>query len=153
MKYSPRLFIFLSFLLGFGLTLVSCSKPKEPSFVGVESFQVEEVRGSSTAVSAVLKWYNPNPYGFQSKLIDVQVFLNDRYFGTAMNDEKMEIPASDTFLLPMKMQIDSKALLKESMTLLVKKEAMMRVEGKAVLGRKGVYKTFPVAYSKLTNWK
>jgi LEA14-like dessication related protein len=153
MSFSPRTGSVLTISLSFVFLLAACSKPKEPQFLGVDQFQVKDVRGNTTDVSAVLKWYNPNPYIIQTKGIDVQVFLNDRFFGTAKNLEHLTISASDTFLLPMEMQIENKVLLKNSMDLLVKKEALLRVEGSAVLGRKGIYKTFPVQYSKLTNWK
>jgi len=153
MSFSPQAWSLVRFSMFIVILLAGCSKPKEPQFLGIDQFQVKDVRGNTTDVSAVLKWYNPNPYIIQTKGIDVQVFLNDRFFGTAKNMDHLTISASDTFLLPMAMQIENKVLLKNSMDLLIKKEALLRVEGSAVLGRKGIYKTFPVQYSKLTNWK
>src|ERR1700733_5583670 len=58
--------------------VMSCSKPLEPEYRGLENLQINKIGIGESIVSANLKFYNPNTFALQMKHADVNVLLNDK---------------------------------------------------------------------------
>ncbi|PZR26852.1 MAG: hypothetical protein DI535_12675 [Citrobacter freundii] len=127
-------------------SLVSCRPLKDPVFDGIESMSVGEVGLDSSVVTLNLKYYNPNSSG--AKLTDAtgSAWMENNFLGTFRVDSTVRIPARDSFSVPVRLSVDMKKLMKNSITLLLKKQVTIRIEGEARAGRSGIYRRFPVKY-------
>lgn len=124
----------------------SCRTLKDPVFDGIESVSVGEVGLDSSFITLNLKYYNPNSSGAKLTSASGSAWMENSYLGNFSVDSTVRIPARDSFRIPVKLSVDMKKLLKNSITLLLKKEVIIRIEGEARAGRNGLYKRFPVKY-------
>lgn len=126
--------------------LSSCRTLKDPVFDGIENVAVGEVGLDNSLLTLNLKYFNPNSSGGKLKNASGKAWMDDTYLGSFTVDSTVRIPAKDSFLIPVKLAVDMKKLLKNSFAALFKKEVMIRIEGEAKAGKGGFYKTFPVKY-------
>jgi LEA14-like dessication related protein len=124
----------------------SCRTFKDPVFDGIESVAVGNVGLDSSVVTLNLKYYNPNSSGAKLTSASGSAWMENSFLGTFLVDSTVRIPARDSFKIPVKLSVDMKKLLKNSITILLKKEVSIRIEGEARAGRNGLYKRFPVKY-------
>ena len=131
----------ITLLLSFG-----CSKPKEPEYLAFENLQIRKVGISESIVGADLKYYNPNGFNLQLKKADLDLYINDRFVGHSVLDTLIEIPAKDTFYVPISFSLNLGDLFKNALQLLLNPEVKLRIEGKARVGKSGFYRNVPVSY-------
>lgn len=134
----------------FGLALIcclaSCRPLKDPVFDGIESVSVGEVGLDSSELTLNLKYYNPNSAGARLTDATGTAWLENGVLGNFKVDSAVRIPARDSFRVPVKLAVNMKSLMKNSITLLLKKQVTIRIEGEARAGRNGIYRRFPVKY-------
>jgi LEA14-like dessication related protein len=53
-------------------------------------------------LSADLKFYNPNSQQLQLKSADIDIYIQNRFLGTAGFDNLLNLPPMDTFYVPIK---------------------------------------------------
>src|ERR1700730_6686299 len=128
------------------IALICCSKPKEPQYLDFENLRIRKAGISESVVGADLKYYNPNNFKLQLKEADMDLFVNDKYVGHSRLDTLIEIPARDTFYVPISMKLALGDLFKDALQLLLNPEVSLKLQGKAKLGKAGIFKTFPVNY-------
>ncbi|OJW03771.1 MAG: hypothetical protein BGO52_16520 [Sphingobacteriales bacterium 44-61] len=126
--------------------LASCRSLKDPVFNGIENVSVGEIGLDNSLLTLNLKYFNPNSSGGKLKNASGNAWMDDTYLGHFTVDSTVHIPAKDSFLIPVKLAVDMKKLLKNSFTALFKKEVMIRIEGEAKAGKGGFYRKFPVKY-------
>lgn len=126
--------------------LGSCRPLKDPVFDGIENVSVGEVGLDSSMLSLNLKYFNPNSSRAKLKEASGNAWMDNTYLGHFVVDSMVQIPAKDSFLVPVKLMVDMKKLLKNSLTALFKKEVTIRIDGEAKAGKSGFYRTFPVKY-------
>ena len=126
--------------------LGSCRPLKDPVFNGIENVTIGEVGLDSSALTLNLKYFNPN--SSRAKLTEASgsAWMDNNYLGHFTVDSTVLIPANDTFRVPVKLMVDMKKLLKNSLAALLKKEVTIRIEGEARAGKSGLYRRFPVKY-------
>lgn len=127
-------------------SLVSCRPLKDPVFDGIESMSVGEVGLDSSVVTLNLKYYNPNSSGGKLTEATGSAWMENSFLGTFRVDSTVRIPAKDSFSIPVRLSVDMKKLMKNSITLLLKRQVTIRIEGEARAGRSGIYRRFPVKY-------
>ena len=94
-----------------------------------------------------LRLYNPNKYCINLRHADIDVYVNDAYIGKMfMVKGDYVIPRTDTFLLPVKVDVDLKTVLPNALNLLFNKTVGIRVSGKIKAGKHGIYVSMPVHY-------
>lgn len=147
MKTKLLLYLLVIFMVSFLAT--SCQAPKELIYRDFKNVKVEKVGFDATTLKVDLVYYNPNNFGLQLKYTDLDIFVDNNYLGHSSQDYQITIPKLGEFTLPIKIDVDMKNLLKNSLASLLGKEVMVKITGNVKLGKANVYKTFPVNYEGL----
>src|SRR5689334_3157747 len=138
------------FVIGFIAIAVfgifSCAKPKDLQYINVENFNLEQVGLTESVISADLRYYNPNNFKMKLKDGDLDVSVNNTFLGHSKLDTLLVIPKKDTFSIPLKMKVDMKTLLAKSLNVLLTNEMDVKLDGKAKLGKGGIYVNVPIHY-------
>lgn len=137
-------FLFSSLLL---TILPSCRSPKELVYRDIRNISLESMGFSSSLLKADLEYYNPNNFSLELRRTDVDVFVNNQLLGHSTQEVQVKIPKRGNFIIPLKLDLDMKNLLKNGLAALFNKEVNLKVTGKIKLGKAGVFKTFPIDYS------
>ena len=140
MKKLPILILFAL------LFLAACSRPKDLIYRGVEHFGFKQSGLTNSMVMVDLKLYNPNKYALMLKSSDVAVYIDNAHVGQAYLRDKQLIPAKDTFILPVVLNVDLLHVIPNALQLLTKKEITLKLDGNIRAGRHGVFLVLPVNY-------
>jgi len=144
MKNSTSCLLALSF--GFLFLLSSCRAPKDLEYRDFKNLKVEKIGAASSMIKMDLVYYNPNNFGLQLKLTDLDIYVDNNYLGHSLQEYQIHIPKRGEFTLPVQVEVDMKNLLKNALSTFLGKEVMLKVTGKVTLGKANVYKIFPVNY-------
>ena len=128
------------------MVIFSCSKPKDLEYLDVENFQLHELGLGESVISADLKYYNPNNFRMKLKDGELDVSLNNTFMGHSKLDTLLEIPKKDTFLIPLKMKVDMRTFMSKALNVLLTNEVDVKLDGKAKLGKAGIYFNVPIHY-------
>ena len=137
------------FLIGIALIIIfnlSCSSPKELEYQDYKNLKVEKMGFTSSRVSLDLQYYNPNNFGLQLRRTELDIFINNNFLGHSSSDTLINIPRRDTFLLPIKFDMDMKNVFKNAFSSLLGNEVTVKVTGKIKVGKANVYMSMPVNY-------
>ena len=148
MKSQSALFILLAFL---ATALLSCSSMKEPDFRSIENIQFTTTGIGASALSADLTYFNPNNSKLKLKKAEGDAYIDGNLLGHFVIDSLIHIPANADFKLPVKLAIDMKYILKNSLAAYLNKEVMVKVEGKARVGKGFIFINYPIHYEGKQN--
>lgn len=123
-----------------------CSSPKELEYQDYKNLKVEKMGFSSSRVSLDLQYFNPNNFGLQLRRTDLDIFINNTFLGHSSSDTLIHIPRRDTFLLPIKFDMDMKNVFKNAFNTMVGNEVMVKVTGTVKVGKANVFMSMPVNY-------
>lgn len=144
MKYSkPLPTLWVISLLTFAS---ACQAPKDLEYRDFKNLKAEKLGLTKSNLSVDLIYYNPNNFGIQLKYADLDIYINDNFLGHTTQDYQITIPKRAEFTLPLKVEVDTKNTLKNVLMTLLNKEVMVKVTGKAKLGKGNVFKLFDVNY-------
>jgi len=110
----------LYFLLA--LTILSCSAPK------------------------ALEYKTYHNFGMQLKNSDLDIFIDGNLLGHSSFDTLIRIPRRDTFLLPVKFDVEMQTIFKNAWSTIIGKEVVVRLTGKLRIGKANLFMTLPVNY-------
>lgn len=142
-----QLFFFLALLILLG----SCGKMKDPVFKGIENVKLHQARLDSSMVSLDIRYLNPNNFNGQLKQAEGDAWMDSTYLGHFVVDSTVQIPANSEFLVPVKLAVDMKEILKHSFAALLNEEVSLRITGKARAGKSGFYRNFSLNYQGMQN--
>lgn len=128
------------------LLFYSCSKPKDFEYRDFRNVKIETIGFGESTLGFDLVYYNPNGFGIDLRRVDSEVFIDSLYLGKFQLDTLMHINRMSEFVLPGKIRLDMKNLLKNSARFLLKKEVTVQAKGTVRAGRGGVFKTIPFNY-------
>jgi LEA14-like dessication related protein len=99
-------------------------------------------------ITANLRFYNPNNYSLSLKNGDLDAYVNNKYLGKATVDERIAVPPSNSFVLPVTIDINMLRVLKDAFDLLSlqKSDVLLRLQGTISAGKGRVYFRVPVTY-------
>lgn len=149
MRYSLQAGIILILFL---LT-ISCRQPKSLQYRDVQNFNMESFGLGSSVISADVKFYNPNNFKMKLKKAEMEISVNGKYIGKSTLDTLMFIPKNDSFYLPVKLNVDIKTLISNSLGSLFSNEIDLKMEGKARLGKGIFFFNFPFSYQGKQKFK
>jgi LEA14-like dessication related protein len=132
-------------LLASGL-LAGCSRPEAPVYQSIENFRLQNPGLSESVVSADVRYYNPNSYSLRFKKAELSVYVNQHFVGKSVLDTLIMIPARDTFSIPVSMKLHMKDVLSNALELFLLREADIKLDGFARLGRSGIFINVPIHY-------
>ncbi|NCI46341.1 LEA type 2 family protein [Sediminibacterium soli] len=133
-------------LAGLALLFASCSKPQAFEYRDLKNLKVETVGFDQTALSMDLVYYNPNGFGVDLRRVDCDVYVDNTYLGKFQLDTLMHISRRAEFVLPSKIMVDMKTVLKNSLTMLFSQEVLVNVKGTTRVGKAGIFATVPFNY-------
>lgn len=125
--------------------ITSCANPKELVYQDVQNFRIMTL-SLQPEVGMDIQFYNPNSKSVTLKSADIDVFINDKLIGNTKLQSSFNVPAADTFLLPVMMKADLRGLFARSYSLLTNRTVDVRLKGSVKAG-KGVYLNIPINYS------
>lgn len=135
--------------------LSACQKPKDLVFKDYKNLTIENVTFANAAMKVDLIYYNPNNFGLQVNRTDLDIFVDGTFLGHSAQDVQVTVPKRGEFVLPLKIDLDVKNLLKNGVsgvTSLFNKNVAVRFLGSIKLGKAGVYKSFKVDYTTTQNF-
>jgi LEA14-like dessication related protein len=139
MKRSILVLLLISFL-------VSCGKMKDPVFKGIENVKMNGLGISASSVTLDIRYLNPNNFKGQLKQAEGDAWMDSTYLGHFVVDTTVDIPANSEFLVPVKLAVDMKQMLKHSLTAFINEEVLLKITGTAKAGKSGIYKNFSLNY-------
>jgi LEA14-like dessication related protein len=128
------------------LTILSCSSPKALEYKTYHNFSIQKLGFNSSTIKLDLEYYNPNNYGMQLKNSDLDIFIDGNLLGHSSFDTLIRIPRRDTFMLPIKFDVDMQNIIKNAWSTLIGKEVLVRLTGKLKVGKANVFMSLPVNY-------
>lgn len=136
------------FLFVIILAFAGCSSPKPLVYQDLSSVRIQNFNIEHAVIIANLRFYNPNNYSLSLKNGNLDAYINDKYLGKASVDERVTVPASNSFVLPVSINIDMLHMLKDAFDLLSvqKNDVLLRLQGTISAGKGGVYMRVPVNY-------
>lgn len=126
--------------------IISCSAPQALVYTNYRNFKIDKLGFSNTQVKLDLEYYNPNSFGLQLKRSELDIFINSTFLGHSISDSVINIPRRDTFLLPIRFDVDMRNLFKNAWNTLTGSEVLIKVNGKIKLGKSNVFMTMPINY-------
>ena len=112
-----------------------CKQPEAPEYYGFRDLQIGAATESQATVSTVVKLYNPNRFGLELKRAEVDVSINGRHAGHSLLDSTIHIPGRDTFYVPIAMQVDLRAIMRNALQSLLGGEATVSLDGRVKIKR------------------
>lgn len=140
-RTSYLLALFLAPLLHF-----SCGKLAEPEFRGIENFKVGQLGVKESTFTLDLHYFNPNRSGLKLKEAEGDAWMDGNYLGHFIMDTLINVTAQNDFRLPILFKAASGQLLNNSLLSLFGQESLLKVEGKARVGKGGIYIRYPIHY-------
>lgn len=126
--------------------LLSCSSPKALEYKTYHNFAIQKLGFTNTTISLDLEYYNPNNFGMRLKNTDLDIYINGNLLGHSFTDSLITIPRRNTFLVPVKFDVDMKNAFKNAWNTLIGKEVLIRLSGKVKVGKGNVFLSFPIEY-------
>ena len=127
------------------ITLSSCANPRSLEYQDVRNFKLYEL-SLHPQIGMDIQLYNPNDYKMILKSADVKVYINDKLIGSTNLVKSFNVPANDTFLLPVKMTTDLSCIFSNALAVLANKEVTIRLDGFVKAGRR-VFINVPIHYN------
>lgn len=141
-------------LVAFALFLGACQSAKnvsEPEFRDISNVRVIEVGLLKTTAGADMIYYNPNNFGIQLSSARGDVYIENTYFGSFVLDQEVRVNRKAEFMLPVTIKIDNISAIRDQGNILKKKEAMVRIEGFALVRKSGFSREIPIRYEQMQN--
>jgi LEA14-like dessication related protein len=141
-------------LLGFVIVFSACTTTREvsePEFRDIGDVRVIEVGLLKTTAGAEMIYYNPNNFGIKLDAARGEVYVDNVYFGSFQLNEGVQVRKRSEFVLPVTLKIDNISALKNQSEIYKKKEAMVRIEGRAFVKKSGFSKEVPIRYEQMQN--
>lgn len=133
--------IFLILLAG----LLSCSQPKQLVYQDVKNFRIGNLDVTQPKVGMDLQFFNPNSFSLTLKDASIDVYINDQFIGHGNLTSSFQVPAADTFLMPVILSADLKNVFSNALAIVFNKEVKVRLQGSVKAGR-GVMLSIPIYY-------
>jgi len=124
---------------------VSCAKPKSFDYLGFQNVKVLNWGIKESTIGMDVQFYNPNAR-LQLKRAEVDVHINNKFLGRTVIDSLIDIPRKDTFIIPMTMVVESFSAVSGIMQTISDTSVLVKLEGKATVGKSGVFFNYPIKY-------
>jgi len=141
----------LTIILVVTILCVSCGKMKDPVFKGIENVKVNEVGMVESTVTLDIRYENPNNFNGMLKQAEGDAWIDSTFLGHFIVDSSVLIPANSEFLVPVKMDVDMKKMLRHSFAALMNEKVLLKIVGTAKAGRSGIYRNFSLNYQGQQN--
>lgn len=129
----------------------SCASLKQPDFKGIDNVRIGRFGLNESTLTLDLHYFNPNKTSLKLKEAEGDAWIDGNLMGHFRVDTLVTIPANDNFSLPIKLKVGMKKVFQNSLAAFLAREVMIRIEGKAKLGKGGIYIHYPISYEGKQN--
>ena len=131
----------------------SCSTTnvKEPEYRDISNIRLVELGILQSTAGVDFVFYNPNNFGVQLTDARGDIYIDDIYFGRFSLDEKVRVDRRSEFIIPAVVKMDMIGAVKNHRELLNKKEARIRIDGRARVRKSGFSKDITINYESIEN--
>jgi len=133
------------------ILLASCGRMEDPVFKSIENVKVSEVGMQESTVTLDIRYLNPNNFNGRLRQAEGDAWMDSTYLGHFIVDSTVYIPANSEFLVPVKMAVDMKKILKHSIAAFLNEDVLLKITGKARAGKSGFYRNFSLNYQGKQN--
>jgi len=135
------------------IVLSSCgtNNIKEPEYRDIRNIRLINLGPLQSTAGVDLVYYNPNKFGVQLETARGDIYIDSSYFGQFELNEKVQVKKRSEFILPATVKVDMISAIKNQRDLLKKKEALVRVQGTAMVRKAGFSKEIPISYEHTEN--
>jgi LEA14-like dessication related protein len=144
MNHNPIIIILAPLLL---LAACQSSPVKEPVFIESKNFRVGKLGLQKSTVNMTLDYFNPNGFALTLENADLEVYVENKYVGKTILNERISIPAKDTFSIPVKIDVEMKNLVSNLMMVGLNEDVELKLKGTARLKKAGIGITLPIDYA------
>ena len=148
MTKTPVLFLLIFIIVG---VLSSCGSIKDPEFQSLENIKLGKLGLSESTLNLDIVYSNPNNTRLKLKSAEGEAWLDYNFLGHFTVDTLIKIPAKDLFRLPVKLKIDMSKIVQSSVLAFLNPEVLIKVIGKARVGKGFVYINYPIKYEGKQN--
>jgi len=133
------------------IVFCSCGKMQDPVFNGIENMKLSKVGLGTSVMAFDVRYFNPNNTKAKLKDAEGEAWLDSNYIGHFHVDTMVNIPAKADFNIPVRLDVDTKAFLLYSFSKPKNSDVLITVNGKARVGKSGIYKSIPLHYEAKKN--
>lgn len=139
----------------FPILVLSCAKPTGFQYLGVRNIKVLKFGLKESTVSSEVGYYNPNKFPVTMKHAEVDVYVNNSLFGHSVLDSTIRIPRKDSFYIPVILTVNMSTTAMSLLQTLGggKDSVQVKLDGKARVGRGGIFINFPIKYEGMQQLK
>ena len=143
----------LSILIISSIILSSCgtNNVKEPEYRDIRNIRLINLGPLQSTAGVDLVYYNPNNFGVQVATARGDIYIDSSYFGQFELDEKVQVKKRSEFILPATVKVDMISAIKNHRDLYKKKEALVKIQGTAMVKKSGFSKEIPINYEHIQN--
>jgi len=135
-----------TFFILLSLTLVSCKLTERPKFVLVDKIEIQNISSKEVNFKANAIFENRNTIGGQIITDSIQVFADNVWIGK-INTQDFNIPAKDTFSVPLQGHFSTSKLLNQKggdllssvINIFNKRKVELTIRGNLIF-KKGLFK-------------
>jgi len=127
---------------------IACKKPEAPEYLGFQNITVSKMDMQQSVISADVKFYNPNSFPMQLKKAEMDVFINDKAANHYILDSTINIPAKDSFWVPLKLNLNMQNIFSNALQSLLNDQLLIRLEGYVKVKKGGLSFSVPVHYEE-----
>lgn len=135
------------------IILSSCgtNNVKEPEYRDIRNIRLINLGPLQSTAGVDLVYYNPNKFGVQVTTARGDIYIDSSYFGQFELDEKVQVKKRSEFILPATVKVDMISAIKNHRDLYKKKEALVKIQGTAMVKKSGFSKEIPINYEHIQN--
>src|SRR5688572_7620854 len=136
------------------LVLSSCGTTKnvqEPEYRDISNIRLIELGLLQSTAGVDFVFYNPNNFGVQLTDARGDIYIDNIYFGRFNLEEKVSVDKRSEFTIPAVVKMDMIGAVKNHRELINKKEALIRIDGRAKVRKAGFSKDIAIKYESLEN--
>jgi LEA14-like dessication related protein len=143
----------LPILIIFSIIFSSCgpNNVKEPEYRDIRNIRLINLGPLQSTAGVDLVYYNPNSFGVQVETARGDIYIDSSYFGQFELDEKVQVKKRSEFILPATVKVDMINVIKNGRELYKKKEALVKIQGTAMVRKSGFSKEIPINYEHIQN--
>ena len=133
------------------LLFVSCKNVKQPDFRSIENVRISQFGLKESTLTAEIVYFNPNKFKLKLKEAEGDAWLDSNYLGHFYIDTLIKIHKLSEFRLPVTLKMDMANILQNTSAIFSNKDVMVKIEGKARVGKGLIYISYPIRYQGKQN--
>lgn len=138
-------------VIALSILLFSCGSFADPEFKGIENIKIGKLGLGETTLNLEILYTNPNKTRLKLKKAEGEAWVENSFLGYFWVDTLIIIPARGDFRLPVKLKVDLNKILKSSLLAFLSPEVLIKLNGKAKVGKGLVYINYPIKYEGKQN--